>query len=316
MPSISVPAALAIGAGVSGLGAVASSVIGGNAAKSAATTQANAANQAAQIQQAEFNTTTANEQPFLAAGNTSLNALMAQLGLGPGGTGTGTLTPSFTPFTPPPAFNPGQPFSFNPSDLQNTPGYQFQLQQGEQAITDQASATGGVGGGNTLKALINYGQGLAGTEFQNAFANAQNTYQTNFSNSQSVSQNAYANAYQAWLANQQGQQGAQQQTFNNLQTLAGSGQNAAANLGSLGAANASAVGNDITSGANAKAAGLVGAANATASGLSGVTNAISGAGSNYLLYSLLNGGGAGTQIGQPIGGFADYSGGGIQVAGP
>lgn len=302
MPSISVPAALAISGGLAAAGSVASGLIGSSAAKSAATTQANAADQAAQIQQTEFNTTTANEAPYLQAGNTSLNALMAQLGLGPGGTGSGGLTQSFTPF------NPGQPFSFDPSNLQNTPGYQFRMQQGEQAITDQASAVGGVGGGNTLKALTSFGQGLAGTEYEQAYTDALNTYNTN-----------YGNSYQAWLANQTGGNQVKQQQFNNLQTLAGSGQNAASNLGALGAKNASAVGNDITSGAAATAAGTVGSANAIGSGISGVSNAVSGLSSNYLLMSLLNGGGfggAGGQIGQPIGGFADYGNSGIQVAGP
>lgn len=274
------PSLIATAIGVTGaLGAGAAVLSSDNqasAAKSAAQTQASAANQAAQIQQTEFNTTTANEAPYLQAGNTSLNALMTQLGLGPGGTGTGPLTQSFTPYQAP------APFNFNPQNLQNTPGYQFQLQQGEQAITDQASAVGGVGGGNTLKALTTFGQGLAGTEYQNAYTNALNAYNTNS-----------ANSYQAWLANQQGNQNVQQQNTNNLQTLAGSGQNAAANLGSLGNASAATIGNDLTSGAAATAAGTIGAANANASGLSSVTNSLSGLSSNYLLMSLLNGGGGG-----------------------
>lgn len=289
MPSL-IPAAI-IGSSALGAGAsIVSSNNQANAATSAAQTQANAANQAAQIQQQEFNTTTANEAPYLQAGNTSLNALMTQLGLGPGGTGTGPLTQSFTPYQAP------APFNFNPQNLQNTPGYQFQLQQGEQAITDQASAVGGVGGGNTLKALTTFGQGLAGTEYQNAYTNALNAYNTNS-----------ANSYQAWLANQQGQQNVQQTNFGNLQTLAGSGQNAAAKLGALGASAASSIGDDITSGAAATAAGTVGAASANASGLSGVTNSLSGLSSNYLLQSLLSGGGASSD--PYLGGGTAYLGG-------
>ena len=64
-------------------------------------------------------------------------------------------------------------------EVQNTPGYQFQLQQGSNAITNQASASGLSQGGNTLKALAQYGQGLAGTYYQNAFNNAKSSFDTN-----------------------------------------------------------------------------------------------------------------------------------------
>lgn len=51
--------------------------------------------------------------------------------------------------------------------LQNTPGYQFQLQQGDNALTAQAAATGQLASGNTALALSNYNQGLAGTTYNN-----------------------------------------------------------------------------------------------------------------------------------------------------
>lgn len=70
-------------------------------------------------------------------------------------------------------------FSFNPSDLQNDPGYQFQLQQGNEAIQNSASKSGLVAGGNTLKELTKYGQGLAGTYFDQAFNRAKSTFDTN-----------------------------------------------------------------------------------------------------------------------------------------
>ena len=259
MPSISVPALVA--AGVGAAGSIAGAVIGGNAATSAAKTQADAANQAAQIQQKEFNTTTANEAPYLAAGNNSLAALMQSLGLGPGGGGVGTGVLN-------------KPF--NPTNLQNTPGYQWQFGQGEQALLNAKTATGGVGGGNTLQALVGYGQGMASTEYQQALQN--------------------------YMAQQQ-------QSFGQLQTLAGSGQNAAAQLGSLGNQSAATIGNDLTSGAAATAAGQVGSANA-------INNGISGVSSNFLLASLLNGsGGFGGAASQPIGGSQTYDTTGIQTVG-
>lgn len=223
------------------------SVISGGAAESAANTQANAANVAANIQKKEFDTTTANEAPYLSAGNNSLAALMQGLGLGTNTPGSQAKGVGYGSLTAP----------FNPANLQNTPGYQFQMSQGLQALLDSATATGGVGGGNTLKAITQYGQGLAGTTFQQQFAD-----------------------YTAQ----------QQQQFGELQTLAGSGQNAAAQLGALGNQSASTIGNDITSGAAAKAAGTVGAAKAFSSG-------VGSAGSNFLLAQLLGGAGGGFNAG-------------------
>jgi hypothetical protein len=51
--------------------------------------------------------------------------------------------------------------------LQGTPGYQFQLQQGDNAINAQAAATGMNNSGNQLKSLSDYNQGLAGTTYNN-----------------------------------------------------------------------------------------------------------------------------------------------------
>jgi hypothetical protein len=76
------------------------------------------------------------------------------------------------------ANNPNQ-FSFTPGDLTQDPGYQFQLSQGQSAITNQAAASGLAQGGNTLKALTQFGQGLAGTTYQQAFDRANTTFNTN-----------------------------------------------------------------------------------------------------------------------------------------
>jgi hypothetical protein len=53
------------------------------------------------------------------------------------------------------------------STLQNTPGYQFQLQQGNNAINAAAAANGTLNSGNQLTALSNYNQGLANTTYNN-----------------------------------------------------------------------------------------------------------------------------------------------------
>jgi hypothetical protein len=219
-------------------GSVLSAGIGAFGASSAASSQEAAANQASQTQLAMFDQTQANEAPYLAAGGNALKTLMQGEGLAPGQNNPNVANGSLSA-------------PFDPSKLAQTPGYQFELQQGEQALLDQRSATGGVGGGNTLKALMGYGEGLASENYQQQFNN--------------------------YMAQQQ-------QQFGNLQTLAGSGQNAAANLGALGAQTGQSIGQNIIGAGNAAAAGTVGAANA-------VTGGINNLSSNYLLKNLLGGGG-------------------------
>lgn len=55
--------------------------------------------------------------------------------------------------------------------LENTPGYQFNLNQGIQASDRSASAKGMLNSGNASIAAIEYGQNLASNTFQNAMAN-------------------------------------------------------------------------------------------------------------------------------------------------
>lgn len=57
--------------------------------------------------------------------------------------------------------------------FQNNPGYQFQLQQGDNAINAAAAANGTLNSGNQLKALSDYNQGLAGTSWNNYVSNLQ-----------------------------------------------------------------------------------------------------------------------------------------------
>lgn len=228
-------------AGAAAIGGIASSVIGSNAASDAASTQAAASDKASQVQLDMFNRTKADEAPFVAAGGNALTQLMSGIGIGGNNpTGQGPLNAPFTM-----------------DQFQHSPGYQFQQQEGQDAVLHNASRTGGVNSGNTLKALTSYGQGVANQDYWNAY-------------------NAYVNR--------------QNQQFGQLQTVAGSGQNAAANLGALGTQVGSNVGNNIIGAGNASAAGQVGSANAISNGISNVTGGLS---QNYLLYSLLNGSGSG-----------------------
>jgi hypothetical protein len=114
------------------------------------------------------------------------------------------------------------------------PGYAFRLKEGQKALDAQAAARGGLISGNALRAAVGYGQEMGSQEYTNAF-----------------------NRYQQERAAK----------LQPLQSLAGVGQTTAANLGAAGAANANAVGNYLTGGAAANAAGTVGAANAYTGGL-------------------------------------------------
>lgn len=238
-----------------GFAAVAAATIGGavlssNAAGSAAKTQAGAADNATAAELAMFNTTQQNLDPYMKSGLTANNTLLQLLGLtGPGATGTpGAGSPlSLATYGNMPGVT--APQDFGAKQYQQSPGYQWQLSQGLGAISNAASAQGGVQSGNTLKALTTYGEGLANQDYQQAYNNYLNNYvnQLNSFNANSTT------------------------TFNRLQTLAGSGQNAAANLGSLSSQTAGDIGSNIIGAGNARAAGTVGAANAYTGGLNNLS---------------------------------------------
>lgn len=225
---------------------IGSSLLGSNAASSAASTQAAAADRAAQLQNDQYNQTRADQAPWRAAGETALNQLI----------------PLATNYTP---------FSYN--SMTADPGYQFRLQQGQEALGHQNAARGGAVSGTSLKAMQDYAQNSASNEYNNAF-----------------------NRYQA---NRQAQLGP-------LQSLAGIGQTATNFTGQAGAANAANVGNLITGGAAANAAGQVGTANALTSGLGTYLNY---SGGNNLV-SALRGGSGGMTSADVTAGMNPYFSGG------
>lgn len=88
------------------------------------------------------------QQPFYSAGQNALTRLQKILGLG-------GQAPDFTEIT-------------------NNPAYQFRLQQGNNAVQNSAANAGNLFSGQTGKALTNYSQGLASTEYQNIINNLSN----------------------------------------------------------------------------------------------------------------------------------------------
>lgn len=127
--------------------------------------------------------------------------------------------------------------------FEQDPGYQFRLQQGEEAINRAASARGGRLGGRTLKELGSFGQGLASQEFGN-FANrrmGELGLRTNLAGMQQAGGSALANLA---FAGAQGLGGARLGTGQTLAGLeTGLGQNIARVQQGLGAGQANIYGN-------------------------------------------------------------------------
>jgi len=123
-------------------GAIAvSSVVGANASRKAASTQANAARDAAELQNEQFQQTRADYAPWRAAGEQALNKLIP-----------------LSDYT-----------MFGPEQFSKDPGYGFRLAEGQKALDRQAAARGGLISGPALKAAERFGQEMGSQEFNNAF---------------------------------------------------------------------------------------------------------------------------------------------------
>lgn len=137
--------------------------IAGSAAKSAANTQAGAANTATQAQLQMYNQTRDDQAPWRAAGSTAIGQMSA--GTQPGGQFDQT---------------------FDASKFQTDPGYQFRLDQGTRGVEASASARGGVLSGAALKGIDQYNQGFASNEYQNAYNRYNNDQSTRYNRLASI----------------------------------------------------------------------------------------------------------------------------------
>lgn len=240
-------------AGVTMAGSIGGAAISSHAAGEAASTQAGAADYAANLQAQEaqnaldfqkqqWTTEQQNLAPWLQAGKTGLGELQTELGLG-GNTNAPGYGSLLAPFTAPTI-----------QQAEQYPGYQFGLQQGEEALQNSAAAKGNLVSGNSLEALNKFGQNYAQQDYSNVYNQAFNTFETN-----------------------------QMNRYNRLASLSGVGQQAANSLGTLGQGASNLVSNiDLTTGAQqgqdiqnaaaATASGYVGGANAWSGALSGGTN--------------------------------------------
>lgn len=227
------------------LGAIAGAVgIGGalissDAAKDTAKAQTNAASNTNATNLQIFREQQQALAPWRASGESALNNINKLLGLSVAPsvattTQTGgvrridpvTGKPSLVSSQPP---APGSPAATAPvgsapaassstpdySVFTESPGYQFGLQQGQNAITSSRAASGSLQSGDAAKALTRYGQDYAGTKFDNylnqlfsvagfgqAATNNTNALQSNYGNSVEQTNAQTANALGSSYATQ------------------------------------------------------------------------------------------------------------------
>lgn len=334
-----------IGSAIGGIG----SAIGGgksaDAATDAARIQTQAANNATELQKNVLQTMHNELAPYRDIGtnpdiyNQYVGRTLAlgsalpgplQVDLSPFATSAVTNGPAqtgvyTTPQTAPAVWDPtlwGPGANLN-ATLQQTPGYQFTLDQGLRGVQNAAAAQGRGVSGNALTGAAQYATGLANQTFKDQFQQQQQNQAQNFlqglgsqqqmftqglananlglqGQQQQFAQNLAANAQN--LGNYLQAQGINyQQAQNNLllpiQTLANAinvGQSATTGGAQIGASLIPGIANTITGAGAAGAAGVIGANNASVGGLQGLGNSLSN-------YALLNGG-----IGGGSGGFGDF----------
>lgn len=137
-----------IGGGLAAAGGIGSAIIGSNAAGDAAQAQTQSDQAAIAEQQREFNINQANFAPYLAAGTGALGQLDTLMGLN----GNDALQKAI-------------------AALQASPLYTSLFNQGNQTILQDASATGGLRGGNTQRSLADFGSSLLSSVIQNQIGN-------------------------------------------------------------------------------------------------------------------------------------------------
>jgi hypothetical protein len=231
----------AIGAGASVLGAGAS-LLGSSKASSGA-------NAAANVDQQRYYQTRSDLAPYNTAGQAALPNMLSLANLGPTAGGPDYVAQA----------QGAMPGTMTQAELEQTPGYQFNLSQGLKALQSSAAARGLGVSGQALKGAATYATGLASNTYQQQFANQQ----------QKFADIGTLNTMQ---------QGNVQSAFARAQNLASLGESAGAGTGTIGASLAGAQGNMLNQ------AGLAGAA-----GYTGVGNAVTGGVNSYLGYNALQG---------------------------
>jgi hypothetical protein len=138
---------------------VATAVIGSTAvglysANKAAKTQSQAATQAADISQQQYEQTREDQAPYRQAGYNALAELQRTAGNVPGA------------------------FKFGNYEFNADPGYGFRLAEGQKALDRSAAMRGGLISGGALKAATRFGQDMGSQEYGNAYNRALTNYNT------------------------------------------------------------------------------------------------------------------------------------------
>lgn len=161
---------------------------------------------------------------------------------------------------------------FSSADLENDAGYKFRKAAGEKALMNSRASQGLLNSGATLKALADYGQGMASNEFNNAYNRYQgdrNFAQQNFAQDRMYNNNNRQQYFQDRNAQSR-------ERFARLAQLAGMGQTATNTLGSFRSGYSGDIGRATTSAADASASGVIGATNAKTDAFSRGIDALSG----------------------------------------
>jgi hypothetical protein len=135
-------------AGIAAGGSILGGVTGGKGAAKAARIQAQSQAAALAQQQSQFNVTQQNIQPVIGAGNSARDSIMQLLGL----SGNGQQQTSI-------------------DALKASPFFTSQFDTGQDAILQNASATGGLRGGNVQNSLAQFGSGLLAQTIQQQLSN-------------------------------------------------------------------------------------------------------------------------------------------------
>jgi hypothetical protein len=153
---------------------IGSALVGAASSGSAARTQANAADRAAELQREQFERQVGLQAPFREAGVRALPELEAA-----------------SRYT-----------NFGMDQFQADPGYAFRLSEGQKALDRQAAARGGLISGAALKGAQRYGQEMGSQEYTNAFNRYQTERQARLNPLQSLAGMAQTSAGQLGQAGQ------------------------------------------------------------------------------------------------------------------
>jgi hypothetical protein len=275
-----------IAAAVGGVASLAGAGISALGASSAADKQVQAQQQAIAAQQGMFNTTQANLQPFIGAGTGAITSLQDYIN-NPNSTlsqAAGLNNTSDPNSALSKLLSLTTPGSNQTAALMQTPGFQFASQYGTMAADNSLAARGLAGpGGSLAKAVSDYNNGLASTQWTNIVGALQGALGTGTSN--------LLNTYGAGAAP--------------LQNLVGTGANAAAGLGNNATTTGQGIAGSTTGIGNAQAGAATSIGNSFGGAVSGIGSNIS----NQNILSMLAGqgglfGGSGSNSAYVSGGTA------------